>query len=70
VPKEGEALVIGIKGLCDRGYSREHRQVNGGGDNEIDYDMSKLRSWIGDDASLYEQYFHGEDEMLRLAGAL
>ena len=70
LPKESEALVIGIKGLCTRGYSREHRQVNSGGENEIDYNMSKLRSWIGDDADRYADYFHGEDEILRLAGAL
>ena len=70
LPKEGEALVIGIKGLCSRGYSREHRTVNGGGENEIDYDLSKLRSWIGDDAESYAKYFSGDDEILRLAGAL
>jgi hypothetical protein len=52
-----------------KGYSREHRQVNGAG-NEMDYDMSKLYSLIGDDAQVYAKYFHGEEELLRLAGAL
>ena len=69
LPKEEEMLVIGIKGLCGfKGYSREHRQVNGP-DNIVDYDMSKLHSLIGDDAKDYAKYFHGEEEMLRLAGA-
>ena len=69
LPKEEEMLVIGIKGLCGgKGYSREHRQVNGGED--IDYDLSKLRGLIGDDADAYAGYFHGEDELLKLAGAV
>jgi len=69
LPKDEDALVIGIKGMCGgKGYSREHRQVNGAG-NEIDYDLSKLTSLIGDDAKIYAGYFHGEEELLRLAGA-
>jgi hypothetical protein len=67
LPKEEQMLLIGIKGLCGaKGYSREHRQVNGG--TEIDYDLSKLRSLIGDDADSYAKYFHGEEELLALAG--
>jgi hypothetical protein len=69
LPKDGKALIVGIKGMCSKGYSREHRQINGP-DNNIDYDLEKLRSWIGGDADRYAQYFHGEDELLRLAGAL
>ena len=69
LPKEDEMHVIGIKGLCGaRGYSREHRQVNGM-DNEPDYDLSKLHSLIGDDADAYAHYFSGADELLKLAGA-
>ncbi len=69
LPKESEALVIGIKGICGpKAYSREHRQMNGQ-DNETDYDLSKLRSLIGEDARYYEHYFSGEDEILKLAGA-
>jgi hypothetical protein len=67
LPKEEQMHLIGIKGLCGaKGYSREHRQVNGG--TEIDYDLSKLRSLIGDDADRYAKYFHGEEELLALAG--
>ena len=71
LPKESEMLLIGIKGLCGaKGYSREHRMVNGSGDdNTPDYDLSKLRSLIGDDADLYAHCFSGADELLKLAGA-
>lgn len=71
LPKEGEMLVVGIKGLCgSKGYSREHRQVNYEG-NAPDLDLSKLRSLIGDDADLYERFYDhsGENELLKLAGA-
>jgi len=68
LPSETETLLVGIKGLCD-GYSREHRQL-GGDCNEPDYDLSKLREWIGDDAENYAKFWHGEDEILKLAGAL
>ena len=30
----------------------------------------KLRELIGDDAAHYDKFFHGEEELLRLAGAL
>ena len=71
LPTEKEMLVIGIKGLCGaKGYSREHRMVNGGEDeNKPDFDMAKLFSLIGDDANAYAKFFEGEDELLRLAGA-
>jgi hypothetical protein len=68
LPTEKEMLLIGIKGLCS-GYSREHRQV-AGDLNKLDYDQSKLRELIGDDAAHYAKFFHGEEELLRLAGAL
>jgi hypothetical protein len=68
LPKEEEMLVIGMKGLCGaQGYSREHRQLNGVG-NEIDYDLSKLTELMGNDAQIYAKYFHGEAELLALAG--
>lgn len=71
LPKEEEMLLVGIKGLCGaKGYSREHRMVNGAGDdNTPDYDLSKLRSLIGNDADAYASFFEGQDELLRLAGA-
>jgi hypothetical protein len=69
LPKESEMLLVGIKGMFEQGYSREHRQISGA-ENEIDYDLSKLRSLIGSDAENYAAYFHGEEELLRLAGAL
>lgn len=71
LPKEEEMLLIGIKGLCGSGgYSREHRMVNGAqDDNKPDYDISKLRSLIGDDADIYSRFFEGENEILKLAGA-
>ena len=71
LPKEGESLVIGIKGLCGaKGYSREHRQVNYEG-NAPDLDLAKLRSLIGDDAMLYEKFYNNSEEieLLKLAGA-
>ena len=70
LPEGHRRRVIGIKGMPGtKGYSREHRQVNGS-DNEPDYDLSKLRSLIGDDAFYYDEYFAGKDELLKLAGAL
>lgn len=68
LPSEKEMLLVGIKGLC-KGYSREHRQV-AGDLNKVDYDLSKLRELIGSDAENYASAWHGEEEMLRLAGAL
>ena len=71
LPKEGELMLVGIKGLCGRkGYSREHRQVNYEG-NAPDLDLSKLRSLIGADADLYEKFYDdsAENELLKLAGA-
>ena len=71
LPKDGEYLVVGIKGMPGtKGYSREHRQVNYEG-NEKDLDLAKLRSQIGDDADLYAPFYDSssEDELLKLAGA-
>ena len=69
LPGDGARRVIGIKGMPGtKGYSREHRQVNGS-DNEPDYDLSKLRSLIGEDAESYAGYFAGADELMKLAGA-
>jgi hypothetical protein len=71
LPNEEEMMLIGIKGLCGHsGYSREHRMVNGSGDdNTPDYDLVKLRSLIGAEAETYARFFDGEDEILKLAGA-
>ena len=68
LPSEKDMLLVGIKGLCN-GYSREHRQV-AGDLNKVDYDLSKLRELIGADAENYASAWHGEEELLRLAGAL
>jgi hypothetical protein len=69
LPKDGERLLIGIKGMFESGYSTEHRQVNPKG-TEPDPDLSKLRELIGEDAEAYAPYHTGEEELLRLAGAL
>jgi len=57
IPKDGERLLIGIKGMAGKGgYSREHRQVNPEG-TEPDEMMGKLRELIGDDADAYAKYY-------------
>jgi hypothetical protein len=69
LPGNTKRRVIGIKGMPGtKGYSREHRQVTGAG-NEPDYDLAKLRELIGADAENYASYFAGADELMKLAGA-
>lgn len=57
LPKDGERLVIGLKGLSGKlGYSGEHKQVNPPG---VKLDPSMLRLWqiIGKDAASYGKFY-------------
>lgn len=58
LPKEGERLVIGIKGMPGKqGYSAEHTQVAPKGTN-ADPSMMKLWSLLGPDAKAYAPFYH------------
>lgn len=57
MPKDGQRLLIGIKGVAGKaGYSREHRQINPDG-TEADESLDKLRELIGPDAESYAKYY-------------
>jgi hypothetical protein len=69
LPTDAQRMLVGIKGMPGvNGYSGEHRQLNQEG-NEPDYDLSKLREFIGPDAESYASFFAGQEDLLRLAGA-
>lgn len=58
LPKEGERLVIGIKGMPGKqGYSAEHTQFAPKGTN-ADPSMMKLWSLLGPDAKAYAPFYH------------
>lgn len=55
--KQGERLVIGIKGMPGKaGYGTGHK-IKDISPNVIDKDLSKLTSLIGDDAKAYEKFY-------------
>lgn len=57
LPKEGERLVIGMKGLPGKqGYSAEHRQTAPRGTN-ADPSLLKLWQLLGEDAKNYAPFY-------------